>query len=745
MITQMKKFNRSFLYSVYLFVLLPAVVILPFSVISTMYFKGFYEDSIQQQYAERLESVYNQNETNLQSIGKNVRFLEADEVFMQVMRGGSGETQVRHAGKQLKQFTANYPLIESAFILDRSSGRVYTSKGDFALTDFLGTQYIYAEYDAVYWRDYRNPLSEKQILPPSAVATEGEERMVMPMVFTRIGETYISNLLIINVSMDYIFSEMERDSTEFQPMLGIVNKYVGVWFEQDGKHEVMSTEFMKKIMPDGLSIFDHRLAGTDSLVVAYSPNRSILGYSYVAGIPRAEINGIVYNVIWVLIVVWILLFGIILLITHFAAKTLYAPVRGIMELILPDKREKESEFASIQTYIRQTMKMKETYLPIVQENLLVEFLSNNDADPSEAQRSFAENGLTFSKPFFAIVLLRLRPTAQYYKEFADITYENMVGKLLDVLCPCFPETYDIYSLTTRSDSLCLVLNVDASAAKAEIEAVLCQFASYLEPDKQSIRLRSTVGDIHEGLEGMKLSFREAEKVFDGITTAPDTAETERSSDKKRRFFGDGEESVLANHLLAGQVQLAREYINAMIAKERERDSSAVAMYNLYVRITQTLLNSMRLRQIPFEGQRVDDIDIPVRFFNLPPEELRSEIEKMLDAVEEHIIVSRVNVEKVIAYIQEHYNEDLRLDELADKYGVSSSYLSRALRDGLGMTFSEYTGKLRVSKAKELLETTDLSVTEIGEIAGFSNRNAFTRTFKMHTGGTPSQYRTSIGK
>ena len=116
------------------------------------------------------------------------------------------------------------------------------------------------------------------------------------------------------------------------------------------------------------------------------------------------------------------------------------------------------------------------------------------------------------------------------------------------------------------------------------------------------------------------------------------------------------------------------------------------------------------------------------------------MKKMLFLFTNNSVVLKLDIAEVVEYIQIHYTEELHLDTLADKYNTSSSYLSRVLKGKLGMPFLSYVTKLRVEKAKELLDKTDKSVSEIGEEVGFVNRVAFTRAFTAQTSVSPSHYR-----
>ena len=92
------------------------------------------------------------------------------------------------------------------------------------------------------------------------------------------------------------------------------------------------------------------------------------------------------------------------------------------------------------------------------------------------------------------------------------------------------------------------------------------------------------------------------------------------------------------------------------------------------------------------------------------------------------------------YINQHYQEALSLEEVAEFSGFSKFHFTRIFKQCMNMTFYEYLNQKRISKAEELLSTTGESVTEIAMSSGFSSISAFNRTFKSIKGCSPSEYR-----
>ena len=122
------------------------------------------------------------------------------------------------------------------------------------------------------------------------------------------------------------------------------------------------------------------------------------------------------------------------------------------------------------------------------------------------------------------------------------------------------------------------------------------------------------------------------------------------------------------------------------------------------------------------------------------------LNKLLDKISDILSAthSKVDVMAIISYIDENYKSELSLDILADEFNTSPKYISKPVKDKLGISFVEYVAGLRINCAKELLEKTNKNITEVYTEIGFNNRNTFIRTFKNFMGITPSEYRNIKG-
>ena len=105
------------------------------------------------------------------------------------------------------------------------------------------------------------------------------------------------------------------------------------------------------------------------------------------------------------------------------------------------------------------------------------------------------------------------------------------------------------------------------------------------------------------------------------------------------------------------------------------------------------------------------------------------------------ILERVRVIK--AYVELHYEEDLSLQKVAERFDIDKYQLSRTFKQEFNENYWQYVTRIRMEKSAELLKETELKNNQIAERAGFLDDSYFSRTFKKHFGMSPKDYRNSF--
>lgn len=146
-------------------------------------------------------------------------------------------------------------------------------------------------------------------------------------------------------------------------------------------------------------------------------------------------------------------------------------------------------------------------------------------------------------------------------------------------------------------------------------------------------------------------------------------------------------------------------------------------------------------RLGIDGSLKDGFEIfaTLEVSNAPLVDLNNWLGEMINLVFASITSHHTLVGEVVAYLQNNYNRELTLTEIADIFHVNSSYLSRKFSKEIGKGFSAYLMEMRINKALELMSERDIKIYEVAERVGILNPESFSRNFKKITGCSPREY------
>lgn len=101
------------------------------------------------------------------------------------------------------------------------------------------------------------------------------------------------------------------------------------------------------------------------------------------------------------------------------------------------------------------------------------------------------------------------------------------------------------------------------------------------------------------------------------------------------------------------------------------------------------------------------------------------------------------ITKVCEYIEENFQEQIKLSDVAQLVNMSDSAFSHFFKKKTGCSFIDYLNSVRIGKASKMLFDTTHSINEICYSCGFNNLSNFIRIFKKIKGSTPSEYRSKL--
>ncbi len=126
--------------------------------------------------------------------------------------------------------------------------------------------------------------------------------------------------------------------------------------------------------------------------------------------------------------------------------------------------------------------------------------------------------------------------------------------------------------------------------------------------------------------------------------------------------------------------------------------------------------------------------------------IKSVVKRFIDNIYNHIKEQNLMVDTnwiinyIINYIENNYEKDISLTYISNELSMNYSYVSSLFSQKTGVQFSKYLLKIRLEKAKDLLEKSNIKIYELGKKVGFYDSKHFNKTFKKYFGITPGQYK-----
>ena len=107
---------------------------------------------------------------------------------------------------------------------------------------------------------------------------------------------------------------------------------------------------------------------------------------------------------------------------------------------------------------------------------------------------------------------------------------------------------------------------------------------------------------------------------------------------------------------------------------------------------------------------------------------------------QHVSESQQAINKLLEMVHRNLDQNLRVEELAQKVQLSQNYLAKQFKQRMGKTIPRYILESRINRAKLLLQTTNLPVKQIAAQVGLPDAQHFNKQFRNITGQAPSQLR-----
>lgn len=195
-------------------------------------------------------------------------------------------------------------------------------------------------------------------------------------------------------------------------------------------------------------------------------------------------------------------------------------------------------------------------------------------------------------------------------------------------------------------------------------------------------------------------------------------------------------------LLGGQYRQAADQLLAYNHALCESRADVYRMKNQIKNMFMVFLDMLQLEDA--EKLRVQEYflrEVDVAGERLSYEQTVAQIaSKVADISVKQSTKADARMDQILSYIEQHYTEDMKLEDLGEQFGFSYNYLSAYFNQQMNEGFNDYLNRVRIHKACEILQDLTVPVAQVSALVGYSGHSYFCRVFKKLTGKTPSEWR-----
>jgi len=761
--------KKKFFKKIFLFSILP-IFITSFSAFLVYdYYKTLFQKEIETNYIKNLSTLAETFNNSLMELQYTTLLLSSDSSLYDVFYSEQklsilDQYKIKQMTSTLIKFKTTKELIDSVYLLHKSSDEVLSTVGTYSSPDFYLRALNYEKYPRDFWMNLKVDTNYFRLLSPSFLQNNDgvppNKRKVIPFVTSNIESLKSNNLLVINISEPQLSMLLDKYKLIQSSKLCIINQDGTLITNTDNSITQKITgnkDFLSKITKESGNIFEYTIDGSKNLVITYSsPSSKFNNFIYIAFVP---FNDFYQKTINIKKLAFSLIFlGVLLsvILAYFMSRKIYSPIDSLIKLLIKNDSDhlpiNSSEVDYLNSQINKIL-LNETTLknslsavmPLASERYLTKILTNSDSFSDKDVLSFIDSNRSYFRyDNFCVSTFELNFTNKYFNTYTNDEYlllKKYISKMLESMAL---ENYLTYVLTLSKNKLCILINLPDKEILPEIITGLSDTLTLFDFDKDLLIITVGIGGIYPDYKGMSKSYNESQKAL--ATLSPLSKNRIKIYSQENTHFtfiySINDENKLFNLFLGNYVEETISFLKCIIEKNYQSNPSESNIKSLYLSIYNTVVRFASEKKITLDTLMGNEFinlktELELLSTNRINEYIFSLVNKLLCASKTN---GKIDILQVSEYIKEHYKEDIYLEKIAEHFNTSDKYLSRLFKETLGTGFHEYLATIRISKSKDLLLETDLSVTKIGELVGFSIHSTFFRVFKKYEGISPTQYR-----
>ena len=677
--------------------------------------------------------------------------LTASSEFERIVKSSSPLTQDSLSiFEQLRTYTDSNDLVHSAFIYFKESDTVISTMNISKSEIFYDRFFNDCDISLEEWRDTMlNKFYFEQINSPITIRDIPEKKTCLSYI-TSISEPGLT--AAPKAQLVVLF-----DSDSVLKMLSISNhpnisKYYNAIILKNYSEVLLSeneNNLPINLIDSSSAIKTNQINGS---YLFYTSSDQLPGIIYVSTIEK---QSAIFEIIVFYIIYILFLAGLIFILF----RTNYSPLVSIVLQLFNKKNAKDltiNELNTAKSILNDTLNSAEKLKKLsarqkrINDNYtLLTILKNESPITSKDMNFLSSIGLSDYK-YFTVLAIFFDESSIIdgdIEEHFSLTHFAVQNILEDIIMPPIHHFAADHSSTSMIVIFCS--DNEASCRKEALQTSM--FLRELITEAYDTNITICIGNTHFGVDKIKVSYAESllpvtnriSEQTSGIILYSDYKE--RLDKNTAIYYPSSLETQLINYVRLGDFKNAEEVfdkviklnaVNGVLSQETAQRIYYV-LYGTFCKIAHHLNETGEDFTLP-------EVHLSTNSLSRAIEEIKNTLNMLCNKFTTASNINKstkMTLQNIKSFIEKNFNNpNLSLVVIADYLGITPQYLSNFFKNHELETLSNYITRLRLTKAKELLVTTNLSITEIAEAIGYANSTSFTKMFKKHEGTSPGLYR-----
>lgn len=394
-------------------------------------------------------------------------------------------------------------------------------------------------------------------------------------------------------------------------------------------------------------------------------------------------------------------------------------------------------------------------ISILKENFLIKLITGQITDNNIIQSKITNYKLTLSGPdtssHYCAILFVYDYSLSLGPEQSDEKNELITMAVREMIEKSFLQEYSCETLYYNNDIVAILEIEEKSDYCNKLFNNLEKIKTNIN-ENYSLSFIIAIGNPVPSLDLIWKSYKQAEIALETRFFSSENEivyyESMMSEENTEFLYPIQEEHKILSFLEQGNEEKIENAIQAFFDNLYiEKKVSKKYIQTLSLTLLSNILHFCINKGIDFNSLEFDILNAFDDIFKSKTiEQLQDKIIFILTSIIKTIKTNRnynETVEYTLNYILKNYQNNITLQEIADKVNYSPGYLSLLFKQETGTNFIDYLNRYRINKAKSLLKDTNYKNYEIAYKVGYQDEKYFYQVFKKYTGLTASQYRESI--